>query len=143
METALLCFCLRFLFATRFTRSDSVHSQRQRQQQQRAPEFRLRPAAPPALPPPCPHLLPGVGGRSLTSPRPLSGPGLTLTAALNPVPFPSPPDLQEMVAVSGWDGFLRLRSSVFVMHADSDVLREQQRVGDGDELDGGEGQCRP
>ncbi|KAG2427663.1 hypothetical protein HXX76_012312 [Chlamydomonas incerta] len=35
--------------------------------------------------------------------------------------------LQELVAVSGWDGFLQLRSGVFVMHADSDVLREQQR----------------
>ncbi|KAG2487075.1 hypothetical protein HYH03_014321 [Edaphochlamys debaryana] len=35
--------------------------------------------------------------------------------------------LQELVAVSGWDGFLQLRSAVFVMHADSDVLKEQQR----------------
>ncbi|GLC39163.1 bud site selection protein [Pleodorina starrii] len=35
--------------------------------------------------------------------------------------------LQELVAVCGWDGFLRLRSAVFVMHADSDTLREQQR----------------
>ncbi|GLI71473.1 hypothetical protein VaNZ11_016611 [Volvox africanus] len=35
--------------------------------------------------------------------------------------------LQELVAVSGWDGFLRLRSSVFVMHTDSDLLRQQQR----------------
>ncbi|GFR48730.1 hypothetical protein Agub_g10688, partial [Astrephomene gubernaculifera] len=35
--------------------------------------------------------------------------------------------LQDLVALSGWDGFLQLRSSVFVMHADSDVLRQQQR----------------
>ena len=33
--------------------------------------------------------------------------------------------------MSGWDGFLQLRGGVFVMHADSDVLREQQRVRQG------------
>ncbi len=31
--------------------------------------------------------------------------------------------------MSGWDGFLSLRSTVFVMHADSEVLRQQQQVG--------------
>lgn len=43
----------------------------------------------------------------------------------------SPCPLQELVAVSGWDGFLALRSAVFVMHADSEVLRQQQQVGRG------------
>ncbi|GIM13197.1 hypothetical protein Vretimale_16377 [Volvox reticuliferus] len=42
--------------------------------------------------------------------------------------------LQELVAVMGWDGFLRLRSSVFMMHADSDILREQQREAEEREL---------
>jgi hypothetical protein len=37
--------------------------------------------------------------------------------------------VQEVVAVYGWDAFLQLRTAVFVMATDSEVLRQQSQVG--------------